>query len=110
MGAEDDEDELHIRLAAILDYYEATFADVIAGGLHLLSYVDEDCMLGRPNKSGMIEPTDLCGMLKEAALDIKPAAMMIDTVSDVYGGSEIDRGQTTRFVKLMNSIAVAGNC
>ena len=110
MGAEDDTDELHIRLAAILDHYEATFADVIAGGLHLLSYVGEDCILGIPNKCEMIEPTPLCGMLKEAALDIKPAAMMIDTVADVYGGSEIDRGQTTQFVKLMNGIAVAGNC
>jgi RecA-family ATPase len=110
MGAEDDEDELHIRLAAILDYYQATFAEVIAGGLNLLSYVGEDCILGIPNKSGMIEPTPLCGTLKEAALNIKPAAMMIDTVADVYGGSEIDRGQTTQFVKLMNGIAVAGNC
>ena len=110
IGAEDDADELHIRLAAILDHYEATFADVIAGGLHLLSYVGEDCLLGIPNKSGMIESTPLCGMLKEAALDIKPAAVMVDTVADVYGGSEIDRGQTTQFVKLMNGIAVAGSC
>ena len=54
IGAEDDADELHIRLAAILDHYEATFAAVIAGGLNLLSYVGEDCMLGIPNKSGMI--------------------------------------------------------
>ena len=106
IGAEDDEDELHIRLAAILDHYEATFANVIAGGLNLLSYVGEDCLLGIPNKSGMIEPTPLCGMLKEAALDIKPAAVMVDTVADVYGGSEIDRGQTTQFVKLMNRIAL----
>ena len=67
-------------------------------------------MLGIPNKSGMVEPTPLCGMLKEAALDIKPAAVMVDTVADVYGGSEIDRGQTTQFVKLMNGIAVAGSC
>jgi RecA-family ATPase len=110
MGAEDDEDELHIRLAAILEYYGATFADVIAGGLHVLTYVGEDCMLGVPNKSGIIEPTPLCGMLKEAALDINPAAVMIDTVADVYGGSEIDRGQTTQFVKLMNGIALAGSC
>ena len=35
-------------------------------------------------------------MLKEAALDIKPAAVMVDTVADVYGGSEIDRGPDER--------------
>ena len=47
-GAEDDEDELHRRFAAILSYYGATFADVAKGGLHLLSYVGEDCFLGVP--------------------------------------------------------------
>jgi RecA-family ATPase len=36
LGAEDDANELHIRLAGILEYYEATFANVIAGGLRLL--------------------------------------------------------------------------
>jgi RecA-family ATPase len=35
---------------------------------------------------------------------------MIDTAADVYGGNEIDRSQTTQFVKLMNGIAVAGGC
>jgi len=110
MGAEDDEDELHIRLAAILEYYEATFADLRAGGLQLLSYVGEDCLLGVPDKRGVIQPTDLCGRLKEAAFDLRPAAVIIDTVADVYAGSEIDRGQTTQFVKLMNGIAAAGSC
>ena len=110
LGAEDDVDELHIRLAAILDHYGATFADLIAGGLHLLSYVGEDCMLGVPDKGSIIRPTTLCDMLKVAAADIQPAAVMIDTVADVYAGSEIDRGQTTQFVKLLNGIALAGNC
>jgi RecA-family ATPase len=110
MGAEDEADELHIRLAAILDHYEAKFSDVVAGGLHILSYVGEDCMLGLPDKAGIIQPTALLGTLKDAAAEIRPAAVMIDTVADVYGGSEIDRKQATQFLKLINGVAIAGDC
>ena len=44
LGAEDEADELHRRLEAILRYYGAHFSDIV-GGLHLLSYVGEDCLL-----------------------------------------------------------------
>src|ERR1700755_3436259 len=37
--------QLHRRLEAILRHYGASFGD-IEGGLHLLSYVGEDCLLG----------------------------------------------------------------
>src|SRR4029077_7603549 len=36
LGAEDDKDELHIRLAAIAHHYGATFKDLTAGGLYVL--------------------------------------------------------------------------
>src|SRR5262249_58723135 len=58
LGAEDEADELHRRLEAILRYYEASFNDIV-GGLHLLSYVGEDCLLGIPDHNGIIPPTEL---------------------------------------------------
>src|SRR6476660_6179906 len=36
IGAEDDKDEIHIRLAAIAKHYGLTFRDLIDGGLHVL--------------------------------------------------------------------------
>ena len=40
VGAEDDKDEIHIRLAAIAKHYGVTFEDLIEGGLHVLRYSD----------------------------------------------------------------------
>ena len=36
IGAEDDENEIHIRLAAIASHYGVTFKELIDGGLHVL--------------------------------------------------------------------------
>jgi RecA-family ATPase len=109
-GAEDEKDELHRRLADILRYYDATFADVIAGGLHLLSYAGEDCMLAVPDRRSIIRPTPLFEQIKEAAIDINPVAVMIDTVSDVFGGNEIDRGHVTQFIKQLQGLAMEATC
>ena len=109
MGCEDDADELHRRLADILSYYDATFAEAAAKGLHLLSYAGEDCLLGVP-ESGIIRPTPLWRRLVEAAMDIRPVAISIDTVADVYGGNEIDRGQVTGFVKMLQGAAIRARC
>jgi RecA-family ATPase len=110
LGAEDDEDELHRRLVDILKYYEASFADLAKGGLHLLSYVGEDCLLAVPDKGGIIRPTSLTSRLEEAAMDIKPVAVSIDTVADVFGGNEIDRAQVTGFVKMLQGCALRARC
>src|SRR5215831_18016141 len=109
LGAEDDEDELHRRLADILAHYDAKFADII-GKLHLLSYAGDDCMLAEPNSRGIIRPTPLWGQIEEATLDIKPVAVMFDTLTDVYAGDEISRAQTTQFLKLAQKLAVRANC
>ena len=82
LGAEDDADELHRRLAAILKYYGATFADLAKGGMHLLSYVGEDCLLAVPDRSSIIRPTTLWARIEEATMDIRPVAISIDTVAD----------------------------
>jgi hypothetical protein len=36
LGAEDEANEIHIRLAAIAKHYEVTFKELVAGGLHVL--------------------------------------------------------------------------
>src|SRR5262245_21126671 len=88
LGAEDDADELHRRLADILAHYGATFADLI-GKLHLLSYAGDDCLLAQPDAGGLIRPTPLWKLVEQATLDIKPVAVMFDTLADVYAGDEI---------------------
>jgi RecA-family ATPase len=109
LGAEDETDELRRRLADIAKHYETTFAQLIAGGLHLLSFAGEDCLLGVPERSGRIMPTPLFNLLFEAARDIKPRHIGIDTSADVFGGNEIDRNQVRQFVSLLRKLAIAAN-
>jgi RecA-family ATPase len=109
INAEDEADELHRRLEAILRHYAATFGDII-GRLHLLSYVGEDCLLGIPDHQGIVRPTDLFRRILDDAIKIEPVSVMIDTLSDVYAGDEIDRNQTTQFVKLLQHMAIKARC
>jgi RecA-family ATPase len=109
LGAEDEPDELRRRLGAIIRHYGVTFSDLIRGGLHLASLVGEDALLAAPDRSGKIIPTPLYDRLLEAARDIKPKHIGIDTSADVYGGNEIDRSQVRQFVGMLRKLAIAAN-
>jgi RecA-family ATPase len=110
VGAEDDEDELHIRLAAIAKHYETTFEDLIAGGLHVLCLLGQDATVcAATGKSGKVEVTKLYRQLYEAAGDLKPKNISIDTLSRAFAGNEIDRVQVYAFAMHMQALAmVAG--
>jgi RecA-family ATPase len=109
IGAEDDEKEIHIRLASILAHYEARYSDLVAGGFRMISLCGDDAILGAPNRNGVIEPTDLYRRLYEQAGDLKPKHIGIDTSADVYAGSEIDRSQVRQFISLLRRMAIAAN-
>jgi len=110
VGAEDDEDETHIRLHDIAKHYDVTFEQLIAGGLHVLCLFGQDATLCAANgKSGKIEVTGLYRQLFEAAGDIKPKNISIDTLSRAFAGNEIDRVQVYAFAMHMQALAmVAG--
>jgi RecA-family ATPase len=110
LGAEDDADELHIRLAAIAAHYGATFQELIEGGLHVLCLLGQDATLCAANgRSGKVETTALYKQIYEAAGDIKPKNISIDTLSRAFAGNEIDRIQVYGFATHMQALAmVAG--
>jgi RecA-family ATPase len=109
LGAEDDERELHIRLAAIAQHYGVTFADLIEGGLRVLPLLGKDATLCAVTRGGKVETTELYQQLFEAAGDIKPINISIDTLSRAFAGSEIDRVQVYAFCNHMQALAqVAG--
>src|SRR5262245_44518957 len=85
VGAEDEADELRRRIADILRHYGARFSD-LKSQLHLMSLAGEDAVMGRPDKAGMIQPTPLFERLREAACDIRPKLIGLDTSSDIYAG------------------------
>jgi len=110
IGAEDDEDEIHIRLANIASHYGVMFEQLIAGGLHVLCLLGQDATLcAASGKSGKVEVTALYDQLYEAAGDIKPKNISIDTLSRAFAGNEIDRVQVYSFAQHMQALAmVAG--
>jgi RecA-family ATPase len=109
VDAEDDEDVMHRRLAAIAKYYQVTFADLIKGGLHLISLAGHDAVLAVANRAGKIEPTPLYKKLFEAVGDIKPKMTGIASSANVFAGNEIDRSQVQQFASLLTRLAIVGN-
>ena len=110
VGAEDSEDEIHIRLAAIAKHYGVTFKELVKGGLHVLCLLGEDATLCAANgKSGKIETTKLYQQVYEAAGDIKPKNISIDTLSRAFAGDEINRVQVYAFANYMQKIAMVAN-
>jgi RecA-family ATPase len=108
IGCEDDADEIHIRLAAIAVHYGVTFADLIRGGLRVLPMIGKDATLcaAKP-KSGTVETTALYKQLLEAAADIRPRNISIDTLSHAFAGNEISRVEVYGFMRHMQAMAAA---
>jgi RecA-family ATPase len=108
LNAEDEEAELHRRLADIAAHFGAALAE-LNGEVHILSLAGKDAVLGYADRNGLVQPTSLFHKLTEAACDIRPKLIALDTSADVFGGNENDRAQVRQFVGLMRGMAIAAN-
>jgi RecA-family ATPase/5S rRNA maturation endonuclease (ribonuclease M5) len=102
---EDDESEIHRRLARMVKHYGASFADL--ADLHLISLAGQDALLAAPNRTGLIMPTPLFTRMKDTARALRPRLILIDNSADVFGGNENDRAQVRQFIGLMRGLAIA---
>jgi RecA-family ATPase len=110
IGTEDEVDEIHRRLAAIARHYDVTFTELIKGGLHILCKLGEDATLCHvAGKSGKVETTEFYKQVYEAAGDIKPKNISVDTLSRAFVGSEIDRAQVYAFAMHMQALAMVAS-
>jgi RecA-family ATPase len=108
LNAEDEEDELHRRIAAVAAHYDAALSE-LKDHLHILALAGEDAVLGRPNRNGLIRPTRLFEKLTEVARDIRPKLIGLDTSADIFAGNENDRSQVRQFIGLLRGLAIAAN-
>jgi RecA-family ATPase len=109
ISAEDDEDELHRRFSTIVRHYGASMADM--DDLIFRSLAGEDAVLGAPHgKAGLIKPTPLFAELEAEAEKQRPVLIVLDTLADLFGGSEIDRVQTRQFVGLLRGLSIRNSC
>jgi RecA-family ATPase len=109
IDAEDDEKVLQRRTKAIAAHYNVTVADMIKGGLHLLSWRGCDAALAVVARNGTIEATPLYKQLIEAAGDIKPVLIGIAASANVFAGNENDRAQVQQFVGMLTRVAMVAN-
>jgi RecA-family ATPase len=109
LDAEDDEREIHIRLACIARYYDVTYKELIDDGLHLMSFVGRDAVLATVSRNGKVEPTRLYGQILEAAGDIRPKMIGIASSANVFSGNQSDRSQVQQFVALLTRLAISAN-
>jgi RecA-family ATPase len=106
LGAEDDEKEIHIRLAAISKHYGVSFTELTEGGLQVLPLLGKDATLCAVTRGGNVEVTGLYRQIYETAGDIKPKNISIDTPSRAFAGNEIDRVQVYAFAMYMQALAM----
>lgn len=109
ISAEDDQEELHRRFASILAHSGAAFRDM--DDLVFRSLAGEDAVLGAvAGKTGLIRPTPLFQELEAEALRLRPVLIVLDTLADLFGGSEIDRVQVRQFVGILRGLAIRCEC
>jgi RecA-family ATPase len=110
VDAEDSSKVMQIRLWDIRNHYQTSFAEMIEGGLRLLSWTGEDAVLAAPSgKGGKIEPTARYKQLLESMGDIKPIMTVIASTANVFAGNENDRAQVQQFIGLTTRLAIAAN-
>lgn len=104
MYCEDSADELWRRQADIDAHYGCDFSD-LDGAVWMPRFGDENLLI-RFGSKGVGELTPLHKQLIEAAKDHKAQLVIVDTVSDTFGGNENDRGQVKQYVSwCLGSIA-----
>jgi RecA-family ATPase len=101
-SAEEDGDEIHRRLSAILDHRGLEFSAL--QHLHALGIPEDDPTLGAL-VGGKIVPTTLYNRLEQAACDVRPKLLAIEAAADVFGGDENNRTQVRQFLGLLRRLA-----
>jgi RecA-family ATPase len=108
IGCEDPDKVWRIRLTVIARHYRTTFANLIAGGFHLLNLFGQDATLfHHNNRSGRVEATLLYKQIYQMAGDLKPINISLDPLARVFAGNEMDRVQAYGVSALAQALALA---
>jgi RecA-family ATPase len=107
-SAEDEEEELHIRLAEITRA-EGVALDTLSG-LKIIPMSGLDAMLALPDEKGVLKPTNVWHRLRRTVLAENTGVAVLDTLADVYGGDENVRVQARAFITLCRGLAVDAKC
>lgn len=109
ISAEDDEEELHRRVADVVDESSLTLADL--DRLTLRSLAGENALLAELERSsGALTATSLFRELERRLGDDPPALLVLDTLADLFPGNENDRAQARHFIGMLRGLAIRHDC
>jgi RecA-family ATPase len=107
-GAEDEFEELHIRLKTIVAESGRQLSDL--DGVTLISMAGLDAVLAEPDRHKNLTATDRYMKLVSRAKALRPKLIVIDPSADVFGGDEINRGQVRKFISMLRGLAMEIDC
>ena len=108
LSAEDDEAELHRRLASVSAGAGVALADLSA--LTVASMAGGDALLATLARNGTLEPTALLSVLSAKVEATAARLVVLDTLADLFPGNENDRAQARQFVALLRGLAIRHGC
>jgi len=109
IDAEDEEAVVHRRLASVVKHYDVRYADLIKGGLHLVSLAGQDAVLATTSRGGKMEPTPLYNLISQACSDIRPVVIGMASSANFFAGNEINRSEVQQFVGMLTKLAIIAN-
>lgn len=105
ISAEDDRDELHRRVVSLCRANSCAPSSL--SGLTLCSLAGEDALLSIPvGAAKTMRKTPLFKIIEARIAEHRPSLVVLDTLADLYGGDEINRGQTRQFIGQLRSLAL----
>jgi RecA-family ATPase len=106
LSCEEDDDEVCRRMEAVAWHLGSSRKDMIERGLRFLSFAGKDAILAQPDRVGIMRPTPLFERVRRDALALRPKLIVLDTVADIFGGKENERGQTRQFITMQRGLAI----
>jgi RecA-family ATPase len=97
---EDDEDELHRRMASTADAMQKPLSDFTDFTYLARLGADENLLVAK-TRSGGLAPTDFYNDLADAIRDLRAGLLLLDGIADVYGGNVNDPAEATYFLNLL---------
>lgn len=107
LSAEDDDDELHMRLSDICRAMRLRLADL--DGLTLRSLAGEDALLAVETKISLMQ-TALFDEIEARAKDEQPSLIVLDTLADMFPANENDRAAVRQFISILRGLALRQKC
>jgi len=101
---EDEDDELHIRLAALAELMGVNIATL--DRMAWRSAVGDDTELIEIDGRGKVRPTAYFYEVERLALAFRANLLVLDATTNFYGGDELQRRHVNAFVRLLRQLAI----